>query len=253
MHEEEHPEVLRCLDHLSAITQLLPEKKTGIPFSAVLSLCLCLFVTRMFGAQASSEAVTPAPAFNGLPSVLDNLHEGSELHILVIVDNKTRLGRQAVAKLHCNYPEGTVFQTTKRDSETTFFNLRFGKYDLDISAVEYFTSHQTIQVTGLKERIDLQVTMRRDPMAVSFDSAGSSDALMSSRASRETQRAIQAFKAGNLKEAKKHLQAAYKLVPSNSRVNFLLGYQAFQQKKFNQAQTYPAGAPKPTPIFLRNS
>jgi tetratricopeptide (TPR) repeat protein len=233
-----HPEARRWRDHVSVITQLSVEQNAGIQFFVLLPLCLCVFFMGAAGAQSSSDAITPAPAFNGLPNVLDNLHEGSELHILLVTENKTRLDRQAVVKLHCDYPEGTVFQTTRRDSETIFFDLRFGKYDLDVSAVGYLTEHQTLQVTGLKEKIDLKVIMHRDPMAVSFDAAGSPNALMSTRASKETQRGVRALKSGDLKEANKHLQAAYKLVPSNSRVNFLFGYQYYQQKKFDQAETY---------------
>jgi len=213
--------------------------KARLQFCRVLRLCgLSLSLTAIAGAQTSGDLGGPPPAFNGLPSVLDSLHEGSALHVHALTENKKRLDRQAVARLHCNYPEGTVFQTTKSDSETIFFGLRFGTYDLEVSAVGYLSAHQTIQITGLTENIDLQVIMQRDPMAVSLDAAGSSDALMSSKAGKEAERAVRAFKSGNLKEANRHLQAAYKLAPSSSRVNFLLGYQCFQQKKFDQAQTY---------------
>jgi hypothetical protein len=43
----------------------------------------------MVEAQAS-----PSPA-QDLPNVLDNLHQGTTLRVLVLTDNKTRLDRQA--------------------------------------------------------------------------------------------------------------------------------------------------------------
>ena len=158
----------------------------------------------------------------------------------MLTDNKRRLDRQAVARLHCDYPQGTVYQTTKGDSETTFLGLSVGKYDLEISAVGYLSVKKQVDVTGFADTIQIEVILQRDPMAVNFDASGTEDALMSAKASKETRRAERALQEGSLKQAQRHLELAYKLVPSSSRVNFLLGYQYFQQRNLDQAQTYLA-------------
>jgi len=201
----------------------------------VSALGVCL--TAVAGAQARGNE-GPGAIPGDLSSVLDNLHQGAALRVSVFSEAKKRLDRQAVAKLHCDHPQNTVYQTTRSDSETIFVGLHVCKYQLDISAVGYLSTHKDVEVTGFIDNIQLEVILQRDPMAVNFDTSGTEDALMSAKASKETRRAERALQEGNLKEAQKHLESAYKLVPSSSRVNFLLGYQYFQQQKFEQAQTY---------------
>jgi tetratricopeptide (TPR) repeat protein len=205
-------------------------------WAAVVWFCLCLAPPAV--AQAPGGSDVPGPIVNGLPNVLDALHQGAALRVSVFTDEKKRLDRQALAKLHCNYPDKTVYQTTRGDSETTFLGLHVCKYDVEVSAVGYLSVDKTVEVTGYVDNIHLEVTLERDPTAVNFDAAGTADALMPEKASKETRRAVRALQEGHLSEAHKHLQSAYKEAPSNSRVNFLLGYEYFQQKRFDQAQTY---------------
>jgi tetratricopeptide (TPR) repeat protein len=198
--------------------------------------CVCLTV----GAAAQVENGQGGQATSSSVLLGGDLHQGSALRVVVWTDNKARLDRQALAKLHCDYPQGTVYQATRGDSETVFLGLPAGKYDLEISAVGYLSAQKHVDITGLTENINVDVVLERDPAAVNFDAAGTADATMSPKASKETNRAVLAFKSGSLKEAQKHLELAYKLAPSSARVNFLLGYQSFQQKKLDQAQTYLA-------------
>jgi len=188
------------------------------------------------GGKGQSTTGGPPPAYSGLPSVLDGLHQGAALHVSVLTENKARLDRQAVVRLHCDYPQGTVYQTTGGDSETTFLGLLVAKYDLEISAVGYLSAHKEVQVTGFTDNLQSEVVLQRDPTAVNFDASGTADALMPAKASKETRHAVKALKSGSFQEAQKHLESAYKLVPSSSRVNFLLGYGFFQQQKFEQAE-----------------
>jgi len=200
-------------------------------------LCGCL--TSMAGAQApGGDLSSPQPTSNGLPNILDALHQGAALHLSVLNENKKRLDRQALAKLHCDSPYGTLYQTTGNNSETVFLGLHLCKYQLEISAVGYLSVHKEVEVMGYVDSIQLDIILPRDPMAVSFDATGTADALMSEKASKETHRAIRALQEGSLSGAEKHLQSAYKLAPSSSKVNFLLGYQFFQRQDFGQAEAY---------------
>ena len=60
---------------------------------------------------------------------------------------------------------------------------------------------------------------------------------MPSKDRKQINRAVSDLKSGNWKAANKKLDVAYKLVPSNSEVNFLLGYLFFQTKKFDEARS----------------
>jgi tetratricopeptide (TPR) repeat protein len=198
--------------------------------------CVCFTV----GAAAQVENDQSGPPSSSSVLLGGDFHQGSALRVIVLTEKKTRLDRQALAKLHCDYPQGTVYQATRGDSETTFLGLSAGKYDLEINAVGYLSAQKHVEITGLADSIAVDVVLERDPAAVNFDATGTADATMSAQASKETNRAVLAFKSGSLKDAQKHLESAYKLAPSSARVNFLLGYQSFQQKKFDQAQTYLA-------------
>jgi tetratricopeptide (TPR) repeat protein len=206
--------------------------------AALVSVVSILLAVNAGGQSAGANG--PGPTSSGLISTIDALHQGAALSVSVLSDTKKRLDRQALAKLHSDYPAVTLYQTTRKDSATTFLGLSVGKYDLEISAVGYLPVTKKVDVTGLVDNIELEVTLQPDPMAVNFDATGTADALMSPKASKETRHAEKALEEGSSKDAEKHLMSAYKLAPSSSRVNFLLGYQYFQQKKLEQAQNYLA-------------
>ena len=52
---------------------------------------------------------------------------------------------------------------------------------------------------------------------------------------RQRKHGVSALKSGNLNEAGKRLDEAYKLAPSNSDLNFLLGYLYYQKKILGRA------------------
>ena len=65
---------------------------------------------------------------------------------------------------------------------------------------------------------------------------------MSSKARKDTKHGISALKSGNLNAAEKWLDAAYKAAPSNSDLNFLLGYLYYEKKDLAHAQVYLGNA-----------
>ncbi len=77
--------------------------------------------------------------------------------------------------------------------------------------------------------------LNRDPEAINLDVAAT---VLSPKARKETKHAVSALKSGNLNEAQKQLDEAFKLSPSSPDLNFLLGYLYFQKKDFAQAGTY---------------
>jgi tetratricopeptide (TPR) repeat protein len=81
--------------------------------------------------------------------------------------------------------------------------------------------------------------LQRDPSAVDLQVT---EDILSPKARKEARYAVSLMKVGDFAEAQKHLETAYKLAPSNSDLNFLLGYLYFQREKYAQAGMYLSAA-----------
>ncbi|HUJ96200.1 MAG TPA: tetratricopeptide repeat protein, partial [Terriglobales bacterium] len=149
---------------------------------------------------------------------------------------KTPLDRQAVVKLFNRSTKDTVWQTTNDNSEASFGDLIVAQYQIEVSAVGYLTTHQDFNVGSALRTYNVDITLERDPSAIDLDVSKASQ--MPPKARKETQRSVTALKSGKYKDAQKHLDAAYKLVPNSADVNFLLGYLAVQNKDFEHAESY---------------
>jgi tetratricopeptide (TPR) repeat protein len=171
------------------------------------------------------EPVAP-PAYNSMPT----------LHLTVFSGPKTRLDRQALIRVQNNATQVIQWQTTQTDSEVTFADLPVGRYDIEVSAAGYVTAHQDLFVGSSFATYRVDITLKPDPSAVDLDAPIASE--MPSRARKETQRGVAALKSGNLKEAQKRLDAAYKQVPTSPEVNFLLGYLFLERRDLDHAKTY---------------
>ena len=145
------------------------------------------------------------------------------------------LDRQAVVKLSNKNDLSVIWRTTQDKSVATFEDVPFGAYDIEVSAVGYLTTHQELKADRQLHSYHLDVLIKPDPTAVELRTTGA--AQVPTKARKQINRAVTDLKSGNLKAAKKRLDAAYKLVPSNSEVNFLLGYLFFQKQKFDEAQS----------------
>jgi tetratricopeptide (TPR) repeat protein len=115
-----------------------------------------------------------------------------------------------------------------------------GQYDIEVSAVGYLTTHKNVMVGGALNTYRIDVVLQPDPSAVDLDAPITSG--ISAKARKETQRAVAALKSGEYKQAQKHLEAAYKMAPSSTDVNFLLGYLFVQKKDLSQAKAYLGNA-----------
>jgi len=151
----------------------------------------------------------------------------------------THLDRQALLKLVNLANQAATWQTTEDTSQGVFTNIPYGSYDVEVSAVGYLSTHKELQVMNSLRPSQIDIVLHHDPEAINLDIAGG---VLSPRARKETKRAVSALKSGNLKEAQKQLDEAYKLSPASADLNFLLGYLYFQKKDFVQAGTYLGAA-----------
>lgn len=146
-----------------------------------------------------------------------------------------RLDREAVVKLVRMADQSATFQTTGDISRSVFSNIPYGDYEVEVSAVGYFTVKQEVQVMSAMGPMQVEIVLRRDPAAINLDVART---IMSPKARKEAKHAISLLKSGNLDMAQDHLNAALKLTPSSPELNFLFGYLNYQKKDYAQAGTY---------------
>jgi len=158
----------------------------------------------------------------------------------------TRLDRQALLKLVNLTNQTATWQTTESANETgqwatsdqteaIFTNVPWGTYEIEAGAVGYLSTHQQLSVLNSLRPQEISLVLHRDPDAINLDVG---DSVMSPKARKETKHAVMALKSNNLKDAERHLDEAYKLDPSSSDLNFLLGYLYFQKKDFARAESY---------------
>jgi tetratricopeptide (TPR) repeat protein len=149
--------------------------------------------------------------------------------------NGARLNQQAVVKLVNLGNQNATWQPTGDNSQGVFTEIPYGDYTAEISAVGYLSSHQDLKLIAIRSVQDFDVVLHRDPAAVSLEVA---DRLAPGKVRKQTAHAVSALKSGNLKEAQKQLELAYRSAPSSPDLNFLLGYLYFQKKDYAQAGTY---------------
>ncbi|MFZ1159966.1 MAG: tetratricopeptide repeat protein [Candidatus Sulfotelmatobacter sp.] len=162
-------------------------------------------------------------------------------------DSRTHLDRQALLKLVNLGAQTAIWQTTEDTSKGIFANVPYGSYDVEVSAVGYFSAHKELQVMSSLRPLEMDIVLHRDPSAINLDvDAG----VMSPKARKQTKHAISALKSGNLKEAERQLDDAFKSAPASPELNFLLGYLYFQKKDYAQAGNYlsTAAALKPNNV-----
>jgi tetratricopeptide (TPR) repeat protein len=176
---------------------------------------------------------------------MNRCERGRSLIVAVFDDNKSRLDRQAVVKLHDRVRDTETWQTTSEESASMFCNVDLGDYDVEASAVGYVTGHSDLRIPPappLNSR--LEILLRKDPTAVEL--GGAIDAIPD-RERKDANRAVYELKSGNLKDAQKRLERIYKIAPSSSQVNFLFGYLYVELKDMGKAEPYLDQAAKLNP------
>jgi len=201
----------------------------GVGLAVALSLLYLLIPANMVGQDASS----PAKAADAVDTT--EAGQNAAIRVTVLADNGKPLDRQAVVKLVNEVHQTANWQTTGNRSETVFGDLSFGKYDIEVSAFGYITSHKQAEVVNLVDTVPVEIVLQRDPAAAEQNITAAS---MSPKGNLEMERAIKALNSGELKEAQKHLEEADKSSPSSAQLKFLFGYLYFQKGDFPQAGQY---------------
>ena len=155
-----------------------------------------------------------------------------------------RLDRQALVKVLRVADQVATWQTTENTSRSVFSNLPYGSYQAEVSAVGYVGIRLELSVGSSLGPTNVEIVLHRDPNAVRLDVT---EKVLSPKARKETRRAVNLLKSGDLAAAHKHLNAAYTLAPRSADLNFLLGYLYFQKKDYAQAGNYLSTAAELSP------
>jgi len=132
-----------------------------------------------------------------------------------------------------------VFQILESDGEGVFVNLPFGNYEVEASALGYLSARLEVQAVSTIHPEPIDIVLQRDPSAINLEVT---EDILSPKARKEARSAVSLMKVGDFAEAQQHLEKAYKLAPSNSDLNFLLGYLYFQRENYSQAGMYLTAA-----------
>ncbi len=202
-------------------------------FVAVLTLSL--LSTALVFAQGFGDPFNTIGSTTNLTPSYDSRGRGPVLLLKVFAgDHKTKLDRQAVAKLTNKATSTISWQTSNDEAEIAFGDMPFGPYDIEVNAIGYLTGHKELEVISSLNTVNLEIVLERDPTAFNLDV----DQGMPSKARKDTKHGVSALKSGNLKQAQRWLDAAYQAAPTNSDLNFLMGYLSYQQKDLAHAETY---------------
>jgi len=157
------------------------------------------------------------------------------LQLTVRTEKDALLDRQAVAKLHEQKKDVTLWQSTSKESEATFC-VDFGDYDLEVSAVGYLTGHTEVEVQVSRTRtLKVEIILQSDPSAVELSA---SDDAIPPKLRKDAQRAVDELKSGDFTKAERRLGRVYAAVPSSAQLNFLYGYLFLQLKDMEKSETY---------------
>ena len=137
-----------------------------------------------------------------------------------------------------------LIQSISGDQEGIFTNVEPGNYEMEVGSFGYVSVFQNVLVVDASPGEPIEIVLHRDPTDINLDIT---DEVISPKARKETKRAVSELKSQDLSGAQKHLETAYRLAPSSSDLNFLLGYLYFLKKDYAQSGTYLATAASLSP------
>ena len=211
-------------------------------------------ISMLLGGNASAQRGSPTPAPDPVPNPVSGItampaSTGTIIQLAVHDEKDKPLDRQALVQI-TNKTSGQIRAgVTEEDATGMIGDLQTGVYDVAVSALGYLTSHQDVMISGMIVMKHMEVVLQKDPSAVDLGAVNAKE--MPNKVRRNMLHGLAALKSSKLDEAQKKLDAAYRLDPSSSDVNFLLGYLYFEKHELERAQTYLVNATKLAPHYIQ--
>lgn len=173
--------------------------------------------------------------------------EGASLRVKVLNESNRMLDRQSLIKLTNQTLQTVSWQTTNELSEVQF-DVPFGHYDVEVSAVGYLPSHKEMQAVSSLVPINMEIVLKKDPAAVRIILEESG---LPKNARKNAKHGVEALKSGKWALADKNLEAAAKIAPDNPDLNFLLGYVFYEKRDYGRASEYLGTATHLSPLNVQ--
>ena len=189
-------------------------------------LLLCLILPA-HGPEAAQRTGTQAPSAPGLS-------EGARLTVYVRDENGSSFSGLAMVTLQ-HLTSQTLSTGPTTGGKAIFDELGPGEYTAVVDAPGYVTASERVNITLPNQQEQVIVTLKRDNDSL-MASAPAGPPMLSPKLQKELSRTAEALQANNLDAARKHLDTAYHLAPSNPEVNYIRGLLADRQGNLASAQ-----------------
>ena len=173
----------------------------------------------------------------------------ASLRVQVFGTNHAFLSTQALVRLHDPRQMHEAWDTTHDRSETVFYHLSPGTYEVEVSGAGYHTSVAQVEVFDQPIQYTVQVILKADPGTEVYKP--DNDAGLSEKARKESQKGVIALQKGKLKDAEKHLRKALKEEPKSAQINYLLGVVLLRGKRTHEADQLFVEAVALDPLHAR--
>jgi len=128
-------------------------------------------------------------------------------------------------------------QMTTQGGRASFDDISPGRYTVQTIAAGYEKAVEELEIVGGGGQ-SVIVSLRPESPGGEATPVVPDPPLLAAKAQKELAKALEALRVGKLAEARKHLDAAYRLAPSHPDVNFGFGVYSSQVNDWQQARSY---------------
>jgi tetratricopeptide (TPR) repeat protein len=129
-------------------------------------------------------------------------------------------------------------QLVAQGGQASFDNVKPGRYSVQVVAPGYDKAVEDVDVIGAGGGENVYVVLRPESSGGEAAPVVPGPPILAPKAQKELAKALETLRAGRLPEARKHLDAVYRLAPSYPDVNFLFGVYSSQVDDWKQAKSY---------------
>jgi tetratricopeptide (TPR) repeat protein len=129
-------------------------------------------------------------------------------------------------------------QMTAHSGQASFDNVASGRYTVQVVAPGYEKAVEDVEVMGSGGSETVYVTMQPESPGGGAAPVVPGPPVLAPKAQKELGKALEALRIGKSAEARTHLDAVYRLVPSHPDVNFLFGVYSSQVNDWQHAKSY---------------
>lgn len=179
-------------------------------------------------AAAQDQPMTTQP---GIPSP-----GAASVRVQVLTASHTFLPMQALVRLRDPREMHEAWDTTHDRSETVFYHLSPGVWEVEVSASGYRTAVTHVEVFDQPVQYTVQVILTPDPGTDVYKTPADNE--ITPKARKESQRGLADLQAGKTKDAEKHFREALKEAPQNAQINYLLGVVLLRGRHLSDAEQF---------------